>query len=80
MKDVTKIFASNDIRRKAQALYKEEWEKLAIDGKIEEVDSVFLGVARKREYPPIQCISLELQNGLLTKAQLPTDPGISPRL
>lgn len=50
VKDVTRIFANNDIRRKAQAVYKEEWEKLAIDGKVEEVDSVFLGVARKREY------------------------------
>jgi ubiquinone/menaquinone biosynthesis C-methylase UbiE len=49
MKDVTRTFASNDIRRKAQGVYKEEWEKLAIDGKVEEVDSVFLGVARKRK-------------------------------
>ncbi|KAF1933701.1 S-adenosyl-L-methionine-dependent methyltransferase [Didymella exigua CBS 183.55] len=47
MKDVARTFASNDIRRKAQGVYKEEWEKLAIDGKVEEVDSVFLGVARK---------------------------------
>lgn len=51
VKDVTRMFANNDIRRKAQALYKEEWEKLAIDGKVEEVDSVFLGTARKRECP-----------------------------
>lgn len=49
MKDVTRTFASNDIRRKAQKLYKEEWEKLAVDGKVEEIDSVFLGIARKRE-------------------------------
>ncbi|KAH7378429.1 S-adenosyl-L-methionine-dependent methyltransferase [Phaeosphaeria sp. MPI-PUGE-AT-0046c] len=48
-KDVTRTFASNDIRRKAQSIYKEEWEKLAIDGKIEEVDAVFLGIARKRK-------------------------------
>ncbi|KAF2994005.1 hypothetical protein E8E13_002577 [Curvularia kusanoi] len=47
VKDVTRIFASNDIRRKAQAIYKEEWEKLAVDGKVEEVDSVFLAVARR---------------------------------
>jgi ubiquinone/menaquinone biosynthesis C-methylase UbiE len=80
VKDVTRTFANNDIRRKAQALYKEEWEKLAIDGKVEEVDSVFLGVARRRKCPPIQCISLDFHNGLLTKAQLPTVPGISPRL
>ncbi|KAF2624019.1 S-adenosyl-L-methionine-dependent methyltransferase [Macroventuria anomochaeta] len=47
VKDVARTFANNDIRRKAQDVYKEEWEKLAIDGKVEEVDSVFLGVARK---------------------------------
>ncbi|KAF2031344.1 S-adenosyl-L-methionine-dependent methyltransferase [Setomelanomma holmii] len=47
VKDVARTFANNDIRRKAQGLYKEEWEKLAIDGKVEEVDAVFLGVARK---------------------------------
>jgi hypothetical protein len=80
VKDVTRVFANNDIRRKAQALYKEEWEKLAIGGKVEEVDSVFLGVARRRECPPIRCISLDFQPGLLTKVQLPTVPGISPRL
>ncbi|XPS99014.1 hypothetical protein M3J09_008199 [Ascochyta lentis] len=47
VKDVARTFANNDIRRKAQGVYKEEWEKLAIDGKVEEVDSVFLGVAHK---------------------------------
>ncbi|KAH4036555.1 hypothetical protein HBH98_160470 [Parastagonospora nodorum] len=47
VKDVMRTFASNDIRRKAQGIYKEEWEKIAIDGKVEEVDAVFLGVARK---------------------------------
>lgn len=52
VKDVTRIFANNDIRRKAQGVYKEEWEKLAIDGKIEEVDSVFLGIARRRKSIP----------------------------
>jgi ubiquinone/menaquinone biosynthesis C-methylase UbiE len=50
VKDVARTFANNDIRRKAQGVYKEEWEKLAIDGKVEEVDSVFLGIARRREY------------------------------
>lgn len=49
VKDVARTFANNDIRRRAQGVYKEEWEKLAIDGKVEEVDSVFLGVARKGE-------------------------------
>ncbi|KAF2854155.1 S-adenosyl-L-methionine-dependent methyltransferase [Plenodomus tracheiphilus IPT5] len=47
LKDVTRTFANNNIRRKAQGIYKEEWEKLAVDGKVEEVDAVFLGVARK---------------------------------
>ncbi|KAF2819186.1 S-adenosyl-L-methionine-dependent methyltransferase [Ophiobolus disseminans] len=47
VKDVAKTFASNDIRRKAQGVYKDEWEKLAIDGKVEEIDAVFLAVARK---------------------------------
>jgi ubiquinone/menaquinone biosynthesis C-methylase UbiE len=51
VKDVARTFANNDIRRKAQGVYKEEWEKLAIDGKVEEVDSVFLGIARRRKYP-----------------------------
>jgi ubiquinone/menaquinone biosynthesis C-methylase UbiE len=49
MKDVTRAFASNEIRKKAQGIFKEEWERLAIDGKVEEVDAVFLAVARKRE-------------------------------
>lgn len=56
VKDVTRTFANNDIRRKAQGFYKEEWEKLAIDGKVEEVDSVFLGVARKRKCPICDCV------------------------
>jgi hypothetical protein len=47
VKDVMRTFANNDIRRKAQGVYKEEWEKLAIDGKVEEVDAVFLGIARR---------------------------------
>jgi ubiquinone/menaquinone biosynthesis C-methylase UbiE len=50
VKDVTRTFANNDIRRKAQGVFKEEWGKLAIDGKVEEVDSVFLAVARRRRY------------------------------
>jgi ubiquinone/menaquinone biosynthesis C-methylase UbiE len=49
VKDVARTFASNDIRTKAQKVYKEEWEKLAIDGKVEEIDAVFLGIARRRK-------------------------------
>jgi ubiquinone/menaquinone biosynthesis C-methylase UbiE len=54
VKDVMRTFANNEIRRKAQGVYKEEWEKLLVDGKVEEVDAVFLGIARKREFrtPP----------------------------
>jgi len=48
VKDVACTFASNDVRRKAQGIYKEEWEKLAVDGKVEEIDAVFLAIARKR--------------------------------
>ncbi|KAF1957378.1 S-adenosyl-L-methionine-dependent methyltransferase [Byssothecium circinans] len=47
MKDVTQTFATNEIRKKAQAIYKEEWERLAVDGKVEEVDAVFFAIARK---------------------------------
>jgi ubiquinone/menaquinone biosynthesis C-methylase UbiE len=50
VKDVARTFADNDIRRKAQGVFKEEWEKLAIDGKVEEVDAVFLAIARKRAF------------------------------
>jgi ubiquinone/menaquinone biosynthesis C-methylase UbiE len=49
VKDVVRTFASNDVRRKAQGIFKEEWERLAVDGKVEEVDSVFFAIARKRE-------------------------------
>lgn len=49
VKDVARTFANNEIRRKAQGVFKEEWEKLAVDGKVEEVDAVFLAVARKRK-------------------------------
>lgn len=57
VKDVLRTFANNDIRKKAQAVYKEEWEKLAIDGKVEEVDAVFLGIARKcKSYCLVSCI------------------------
>jgi ubiquinone/menaquinone biosynthesis C-methylase UbiE len=51
VKDVMRTFANSDIRRKAQGVYKEEWEKLAVDGKVKEVDAVFLGIARKRKLP-----------------------------
>jgi len=57
VKDVARTFASNDIRRKAQGVYKEEWEKLAIDGKVEEVDAVFLGIGRKREFEHVNTAS-----------------------
>lgn len=48
VKDVTRTFANHEVRREAQRIYKEEWEKLVVGGKVEEVDAVFLGIARKR--------------------------------
>jgi ubiquinone/menaquinone biosynthesis C-methylase UbiE len=47
--DVSRTFTNHDTRKKAQVIFKEEWEKLSINGRIEEVDSVFLGIARKRK-------------------------------
>lgn len=47
--DTRRTFGDREIRGKAQAIFKEEWEKLAINGRVEEVDSVFLGIARKRK-------------------------------
>jgi ubiquinone/menaquinone biosynthesis C-methylase UbiE len=47
VKDVTRTFATNEIRKKAQGIFKEEWERLSVDGKVEEVDAVFLAIARK---------------------------------
>ncbi|KAF2733476.1 S-adenosyl-L-methionine-dependent methyltransferase [Polyplosphaeria fusca] len=41
------IFADSEVRRKAKDIFEEEWEKLAEHGKIEEVDSVFLGIAQE---------------------------------
>ena len=49
MGDATRIFADSEIRRKAQAIFKEEWTKFAVDGRVEEVDAVFFGIARKTE-------------------------------
>lgn len=50
MKDVVKTFANNEVRREAQGVFKEEWEGLSEGGRVEEVDAVFLGVARRREF------------------------------
>lgn len=52
VKDVVRTFASNDVRRKAQGVFKEEWERLAVDGKVEEIDSVFFAIGRKRKFSP----------------------------
>jgi ubiquinone/menaquinone biosynthesis C-methylase UbiE len=49
MGDTTRTFADSEIRRKARDIFKEEWGKLAVDGRVEEVDSVFLGIARRTE-------------------------------
>ncbi|ORY17576.1 S-adenosyl-L-methionine-dependent methyltransferase [Clohesyomyces aquaticus] len=45
--DMITKFITPEIRRKAQAAFKEEWGKMAVDGRVEEVDTVFLGIARK---------------------------------
>ena len=74
VKDVARTFANNDIRRKAQGIYKEEWGKLAIEGKVEEVDSVFLGIARRREWPMQLKLSVERTDATL-HIQLPTGRG-----
>ncbi|KAF2463921.1 S-adenosyl-L-methionine-dependent methyltransferase [Lindgomyces ingoldianus] len=49
--DAATTFADPEIRKRAKAVFKEEWEKLAVNGKVEEVDAVFLGIARKRTTP-----------------------------
>ena len=49
MGDTLRIFADNNIRRQAHGVFKEEWDKLADSGRVEEIDSVFLGIARKRK-------------------------------
>lgn len=58
VKDVTRTFATNEIRKQAQGIYKEEWERLSVDGKVEEVDAVFLAVARKRRCAVSLCLDL----------------------
>lgn len=40
---------SDDFKLKAKPLFRREWEKLAVDGKVEELDSLYLYVARKVE-------------------------------
>ncbi|KAF2657462.1 S-adenosyl-L-methionine-dependent methyltransferase [Lophiostoma macrostomum CBS 122681] len=47
MGDTLRTFADPAIRRKAHGVFKEEWDKLAESGRVEEVDTVFLGIARK---------------------------------
>ncbi|KAF2750279.1 S-adenosyl-L-methionine-dependent methyltransferase [Sporormia fimetaria CBS 119925] len=49
--DVARIFADPETRRQAQAVFKEEWENMAVNGRVEEVDSVFLGIGRKSTDP-----------------------------
>jgi ubiquinone/menaquinone biosynthesis C-methylase UbiE len=51
--DIATVFANPEIRRKAQAVYKDEWEKLAVNEFVEEVDAVFFGIARKRKSSPL---------------------------
>ncbi|KAF2176804.1 S-adenosyl-L-methionine-dependent methyltransferase [Zopfia rhizophila CBS 207.26] len=55
------LFEKNAI---AKLIFREEWEKLAVDGKVEEVDAVFLGIARK---------PLERNKNMLFAGATPTD-------
>ncbi|KAF2012738.1 S-adenosyl-L-methionine-dependent methyltransferase [Aaosphaeria arxii CBS 175.79] len=41
------LFADDARSERARAIFKEEWDQLVVDGKVEEVDAVFLGIARK---------------------------------
>jgi hypothetical protein len=41
--------ASIKVQYKANEIFREEWSKAAVGGKVEEVDTVFLGIARKDE-------------------------------
>jgi hypothetical protein len=49
MGDTARTYADPVVRRKAHTIFKEEWEKLAINGRVEEVDAVFFAIARKCE-------------------------------
>lgn len=37
-----------NILKKAKGIFREEWDRLAVNGKVEEIDAVFLAVGRKR--------------------------------
>ena len=41
--------ASIKVQYKTKEIFREEWSKTVVDGKDEEVDTVFLGIARKDE-------------------------------
>lgn len=45
--DAPTTFKDESTRGQAKAIFKEEWMKLAVGGKVEEVDAVFLGIAQK---------------------------------
>ncbi|KAF2490405.1 S-adenosyl-L-methionine-dependent methyltransferase [Lophium mytilinum] len=49
-KEICKGFReSEEVRAEAKRVFKEEWEKQAVDGWVEEVDTVFLGIGKKVE-------------------------------
>lgn len=41
--------ASIKVQYKANKIFREEWSKAAVDGKVEEFDTIFLGIARNGE-------------------------------
>jgi ubiquinone/menaquinone biosynthesis C-methylase UbiE len=40
-------FATEDIKENSRSIFREEWEKAAVDGKIEVVDALYVYIARK---------------------------------
>ncbi|KAF3760496.1 S-adenosyl-L-methionine-dependent methyltransferase [Cryphonectria parasitica EP155] len=46
---LTENVASDDFKAKARPLFRREWERIAVDGKVEDVDSLYVYVARKPE-------------------------------
>ncbi|KAF2004543.1 S-adenosyl-L-methionine-dependent methyltransferase [Amniculicola lignicola CBS 123094] len=54
--NAAKTFADNELRTQADLVFCGEFEKLAVDRKVEEVDVVFLGIARK----PLQASNQEV--------------------
>ncbi|KAJ9141654.1 Demethylmenaquinone methyltransferase [Pleurostoma richardsiae] len=46
---LTKNVATDDFKEKARPIFREEWEKEAVDGKVEIVDALYVYIARRKE-------------------------------